>query len=281
METAITGVRQSARLASWSSVFPYDSAAIRLHEMAWIEAGPDFVCLQPASIERVLFVYCLSGSGEVLYKDKQLSMKMGDGLLIDLAPGYLARSCGTDWHFVWIQMSGALALQLLHYIHKDRGACVFECSRDLLPLCDKLYALAKDTGWSYPQDVEISCTLYHLLGILHSAPVSVRRTEAAVLYIQTHYMDDLCTEQLASLCNMSLFHFSRCFKAEMNVSPLVYVHLLRMQKAKEYLLNSDYSITHIANLVGFSDASYFARLFKQKTGYLPKDFRKFSLLHHK
>ncbi|QUI25321.1 PocR ligand-binding domain-containing protein [Vallitalea pronyensis] len=49
---------------------------------------------------------------------------------------------------------------------------------------------------------------------------------------------------------------------------------IRLQRAKEYLMDTDLPIYEIADLVGIYDYNYFTKVFKKETGVTPKDFRK-------
>ena len=53
-----------------------------------------------------------------------------------------------------------------------------------------------------------------------------------------------------------------------------YIRLRRIESAKELLITTDYSITEIANRVGFSDYTYFLRVFKIETGTTCAQYRK-------
>lgn len=275
MHTA-KGQLKVRRFASWSSSFPFNGSAIRLHEMAWIEAGADFRSDWSAGMDRVLFVYILSGSGRLDYLGDSIALTAGQSLLVDLKPGYSAYSDSGDWSFLWIQMSGALANSLLAYIQQDRRGYIFQTSAEVLPICERIYTLAAPGGWSQYADIEIAYSLYHLLGILHSAPARSRQVEAALRCIQAHYMEPLPIEALAKECGMSPYHFIRRFKEELGIPPHTYINLFRVNKAKALLLESEQSIAFISAAVGFEDPSYFARLFKKLTGYLPREFRQFS-----
>ena len=268
--------RKILHFASWSSSFPFDAAAIRLHEMASVEVGPDFLFNWQPGMDRVLFVYVLRGSGTVEYEASSLRMAPGQALLLNIKPGYVAKSNGDIWDFIWIQMSGRLANELCAYVQKDRGSPVFDASPEVLQLYDRIQALATPNDWSQYRDIEICSALYHLLGILHSAPAGSIRTAAAVQYIHDHYAENLEIDMLAKLCMISPYHFIRCFREKHGTTPHTYITLFRINTAKKLLLNTSQSISMIAERVGFEDASYFSRIFKKHTGYLPKDFRRFS-----
>ncbi|MBQ2614901.1 MAG: AraC family transcriptional regulator [Clostridia bacterium] len=76
----------------------------------------------------------------------------------------------------------------------------------------------------------------------------------------------------ADMCNLSVSHFSHIFKLAMGISPSEYITIIKINKAKEYLENTDYSISQISELTGFSSQNYFARTFKKYVGISPKQF---------
>ncbi len=73
----------------------------------------------------------------------------------------------------------------------------------------------------------------------------------------------------ADKCNLSVGYFSHIFKETMGMSPTEYINMIRINKAKEYLENTDYSISQIAEYVGFSSQNYFCRIFKKYVGVSP------------
>jgi transcriptional regulator GlxA family with amidase domain len=82
---------------------------------------------------------------------------------------------------------------------------------------------------------------------------------------------------VAAMINLSGINertFKRRFVSATGMSPLEYVHNLRLEEAKQMLEISDDSIDTVANQVGYEDASFFSRLFKRKVGTTPQAYRK-------
>lgn len=96
----------------------------------------------------------------------------------------------------------------------------------------------------------------------------------ALDYITLHYMEPLKIEDLAKWCHISETHFRRIFSSYMNMSPLEYINLVRIQTACEYLKKTDSSVSDIAHKCGFSTMSTFNRNFKQVMGVSPCEWRK-------
>ena len=98
----------------------------------------------------------------------------------------------------------------------------------------------------------------------------------AVQYIQDNLSENICLNRLSDEANLSRYHFSRVFKSYMGMSPMQFVNVSRIHKAKELLTDDDINISQVAIAVGFNDLSNFERQFKQITGITPKAFKRFS-----
>lgn len=81
-------------------------------------------------------------------------------------------------------------------------------------------------------------------------------------------------EELATAVNLSESHLQQLFKREIGVSPIQYLRDLRLELAREMLVNSFLQIREIGFKVGMSDQSHFIRAFKEKYGTTPSDYRK-------
>lgn len=259
-----------SRFATWMSTFPQlTHSAIRLHEIAWMHAEPGHVLSSPP-IRRLLFIYILHGEGEIQFGEETYSFRKGNAILFDMEEPYRATSdSGMD--FVSIQMSSALAETLYNYVYTENGI-ILSGGPELLAVAEQIYTLASGK-WSPRADIEISAALYRLLGLLHTQPAGQSQIEAALLQIHAHYMEELPLEELAACCRMSLYHFIRCFKRDMGMTPHAYIQGYRIQKAKELLIQTDLPIAAIAAFVGYSDPSHFSALFRSVAGCLPRQYR--------
>lgn len=85
----------------------------------------------------------------------------------------------------------------------------------------------------------------------------------ALDYINRNYALPMKAKDLANVCSMSETHFRRVFEEYVNMSPMDYVNLVRVQKACELMKRSDDSMDGIAGKCGFSTTSTFNRNFKK------------------
>jgi YesN/AraC family two-component response regulator len=93
-------------------------------------------------------------------------------------------------------------------------------------------------------------------------------------YMVGHYQEPLTLEGLAQMAGLSISHYSRLFKKYIGYSPIDYLTHLRVDRAKELLMLSDYRLKSIASSVGYTDEFYFSRIFKKVTGVSPRDYAK-------
>lgn len=96
----------------------------------------------------------------------------------------------------------------------------------------------------------------------------------AIAYINKYYHTNLTLGEVADICNLSQFHFSRIFKQQYGVNFIEYITNLRIYKAKQLLLESGVTIDEISEKVGYKEVSYFSKTFKKITGISPSEYRK-------
>jgi AraC family transcriptional regulator len=92
-------------------------------------------------------------------------------------------------------------------------------------------------------------------------------------YMNDHLNQNIKLSDLASLLDMSQFHFSHLFKQAIGTSPYQYLLQQRIERAKQLLKQTDQSITDIALLCGFNSHSHLSKQFRQLTGITPKAYR--------
>ena len=93
-------------------------------------------------------------------------------------------------------------------------------------------------------------------------------------YIQKNFKkDDLALEEVAQAVGISPYYFSKLFKEEMKQNYSEYLTDIRIEKARELLLDRELSIKQVCVDSGYSNPNYFSRIFKKWTGLTPTEFR--------
>ncbi len=99
------------------------------------------------------------------------------------------------------------------------------------------------------------------------------RLQNVLDYIQENICHEITIQQLAERACLTKPYLIRLFKREMGIAPLQYITLKRIEQAQLMLVTDDIPIQEIAHTLGFSDASYFVRLFRKHVGFTPNDYR--------
>lgn len=93
-------------------------------------------------------------------------------------------------------------------------------------------------------------------------------------YIDENYMYELSLDSVGDILNISPAYLSSQFKKYLHVGFLDYLTEARIRAACELLTDPLRSTTEVAGMVGYEDASYFARAFKKRTGQTPTQYRR-------
>lgn len=114
----------------------------------------------------------------------------------------------------------------------------------------------KTNAVRHEKHTDLSLSFYHILE-----------------YIDTHSAEQLEVQKLAEMCHMSYSNFARLFRENYGRSCKEYIQYIRLNKAQDLLLNSDFDLDYIAQETGFFDCSHFIKTYKKWRGITPKQER--------
>lgn len=89
-------------------------------------------------------------------------------------------------------------------------------------------------------------------------------------YIDMHSGEKLEIQQLAKMCHLSYSHFAKLFRENYGRSCKDYITYIRINKAQDLLLHTDYDLNYIAMETGFFDCSHFIRTYKKYKKTTPR-----------
>lgn len=93
-------------------------------------------------------------------------------------------------------------------------------------------------------------------------------------YIQDNYSKPITLEEVSTKIGFNATYFCSLFKKDTGNTFLEYLSEIRMNKAKDVLKETNFSIAVICEQVGYSDVKYFNKIFKKYTGLKPNEYRK-------
>ena len=181
--------------------------------------------------------------------------------------------------FLWMHIDGVNGREFCNEIINANGNLIkdstfSEAERFFL----KVYNGLEDNNVT---EGELSSSIYRLLIQLVTNEVKENNNgrsrnivSRAKEYITEHLDEEITTGIIADELHISPTHLSRLFRQQTGFSPYDYVIAERINKAKEYLLTTDKSVTDIAYLTGFNSQANFIYCFKNHEGISPGRFRK-------
>jgi signal transduction histidine kinase/DNA-binding LacI/PurR family transcriptional regulator/AraC-like DNA-binding protein len=101
-----------------------------------------------------------------------------------------------------------------------------------------------------------------------------RLVRQAMAYLHERYTEPISRHDLAQHVGLVEDYLTHCFRQELGMTPIAYLNRYRISQARRLLRETEQPITEIALAVGFSDNSYFSRIFRRETGTSPEAFRR-------
>lgn len=245
--------------------------------------------------------YCYEGQGNILIGEEDYRFVGRQFTIIPQNCPHLTKSdAGTmsRWEYLYLDVDGFLqelypaygGEKQREYVKRRINArALFQRTENLPEISDKILQLlnimrerkefymeeAKGIATSLLVAIarENQINMQDMDGQCNSEMINIAISDA-LSYIGEHYMEAIRIEKLAELCHISETHFRRIFTSYMNMKPLEYINLVRIQNACDLLKKTDDSVANIAYKCGYSSLPTFNRNFRQITGNSPMEWRK-------
>lgn len=233
----------------------------------------------------------VQGSKHVRIGERELSYGPGQSLLtaIDLPVSYhiTQATMAEPYLGIMLKLDRTLLTQVASKIQMERsykGAVLEPVSLQPLdaPTLDAFYRLIAllDEPELLPQlapliQDEIMIRLLtgphgsHLWRLVQSAGPT-QRIAQAITWIREHFAEEIRVDNLAERANMSLTTFRQHFRTMTGMSPVQFQKLLRLQEARQLMLDQNMSAGSASALVGYESASQFSREYKRLFGAPPQ-----------
>ncbi|WP_096439633.1 helix-turn-helix domain-containing protein [Alteribacter populi] len=219
------------------------------------------------------------------------------GDIIFIKPGELHSSvAGSDKGFTYFCMHFNIDDKLFLPYFKDVEQLFFhsesKLNRQITPLLERLIHLLKNSESCFVERMHVHAVIFELLaGIVSGLKEETSDSELItnrtyeLAYRIADKLEDMVTnedeelhkkgiEDLASELNISLSYCHKLFKKVYNMSPRKYLSYKKTNKSKTLLMEKQYSVEEVAELMGYYDLAHFSRQFKRWTGFTPSQYRK-------
>ncbi|WP_233269926.1 AraC family transcriptional regulator [Polaribacter sp. L3A8] len=230
------------------------------------------------------FHFVLITEGEGIFESKETGKKKvsaGDGFL--LFPGVWHRYKPTKaigWTENWVGFSGTIAKQLLsNGFFNPQNPIIPKCNQvSILNYFDSLFKLFNNEPFGYQRSASGICMQLMAEAYNIQQHNSDDNYLGSMVSYTKHLMykkinESIDLKKIALDLGVSYSKFRIDFKKQTGISPLQYFLLLKIEKSKDLLIRTNKTQREIAFELGFESDYYFNRLFKQKIGITPKQYR--------
>lgn len=230
--------------------------------------------------EHWVLQYTVDGQGEICINDKSHRLNKGEAFIINI-PGnhyYRLPPDSKQWEVLYIEFSKEADVFLNKFISSEGNiihinedsrflALMFNVYRELIE--DRIDSIYKCSSYGYQLIMEF-------LSEFTTKVINEEKDTAVVAcknYIDKNYYKPIGLDDLTTITNLSKYHLSRKFKAEMGTTPGNYLIRIRLERAMELILSTDDTIDTIAKKVGFSCGNYFSKVFRKNIKVSPLEFK--------
>lgn len=230
-------------------------------------------------------VFCVQGCALYDFGNETLEVTTGQCLFLPSSCGYVLRAVGNEpflhytanFRLTDVRFPGGSDMQALisgrrrYRTDPSRASLYAERMENLLSVWQR-----GSGGYAVLAKSILNELLYlYFIDVQRSGRSSsdAQKLLPAVRALDQRYREDIPVSELARMCSLSETHFRRLFIAVTGTTPTDYRTHKRILHAKDLLASGLYSISETARETGFSDPSYFSRVFRAHTGLSPGEFR--------
>lgn len=240
----------------------------------------------PSISECFIVQYCTCGCGEFEVDGLVTKVKSDQCMIIFPGQVYIERADQDDpWGILWISLSGeSIACFFERLGITPASPVITHCEQSLiLSLMQDIIKTADSTG--FQRELLLGKHILELFdefsrrytaqsnshATLHAQDSYVNQ---AIYYLDMHYSQKALTvEALAQIIGLNRSYLYEIFKAKTGLSPQEYLTRLRINKACEFLLLPQATVTSVAYSVGY-EPLIFSKAFKRITGMSPSEYRR-------
>lgn len=262
----------------------------------WIrEYGKQIKCLHFHNLLEI--GYCHWGTGEVVLGQEHISFSGGSFMVVPpRLPHTTTSDYGTTSFWEWMYIDLDKIISNLHQYDsmvkkmmlkriKRTGYLLTEKENPVLAkLILGIMEEARDKKPYYKDSIRgllDACVVEFLRLSDDEEKIMRSRTHTTLIagaleFVSNHYMEEIRISKLAEACSISESHFRRVFEEGMNMKPVDYINLIRIQNACELLKRTEKNMEEVSAASGFASISAFNRNFRKVMNISPYQWKKSS-----
>jgi len=184
----------------------------------------------------------------------------------------------SPWELMWITLSGDSAERIFKSYNSDPDTNIFNF--DFNNFMEDVLNKLRTTESTFVDSLELLNMFLSIhCNCMKTSSHYIRKTASeiylgsALKYIKNNIYRNINVDDLISFIGVSQPYLYKIFKTATGMSPKQYIINSKLELAKNMLLNTDMTITEIANSVGYEDVLAFSRMFASKEKLSPRSWR--------
>lgn len=243
--------------------------------------------------DRAEIMYVISGQSMIEVENEKIEFKKGDFILIDAGVSHrLVVNENSQCRMLNVEFGFALKDNILPSIRELsmnipefafllKDGLTYYKLRDYEDIYPALKSLILELGME--KNLNSFCIELKFIDILVKISTIIKRQKESptgnehvnkcIYFINMNYDKQLQVKDISSHININEDYLNRIFKQYTGKTIIEYLSVVRVEKAKMLLLNTDIPIIDISDYIGINSRQYFSFIFKKHTGMSPKSFR--------
>ena len=223
-----------------------------------------------------VFEYVINGVGYIETPEEKYTVKAGDFYFLNRLRYHIYYADPNDpYEKIFVVLKGSFVDFLVSSHLSNDSVYINECNLKGL-MMHIINLLNHDDPINYNKLAIAILEIFQQAfpSPYHIKPPTSRVPEMIKNYIDAHITEKITLDDISANLYMSKAHIERVFKKEYGQTPLAYCQSQKIAQVASMLVTTDYSLSRIAQLLGFSDVKYMSKSFKKAKGKTPTEYRR-------
>ena len=223
-----------------------------------------------------VFEYVVKGVGHIETPEEKYTVKEGDFYFLNKLRYHIYYADPDDpYEKIFLVLKGSFVDFLVSSYHLMDGVYIKKVNLNNL-MMHVINLLNRDGPINYDR---VAVSVLEIFQQVFPSPyqnnlTSKRLPEMIKNYIDTHITEKITLEDISNNLYISKSHIERAFKKEYGQTPLAYCAHQKIVRVASMLVTTDYSLSQIAQQLGFSDVKYMSKSFKKIKGKTPMQYKR-------
>ena len=223
-----------------------------------------------------VFEYVVKGVGHIETPEEKYTVRAGDFYFLNKLRYHIYYADPDDpYEKIFIVLKGSFVDFLVSSYHLNDSLYIQKCNLNSLMMYI-INLLNRDKPIDYDRLASSVLEIFQQVfpSPYQSNPTISRIPEMIKNYIDTHITEKITLDDISNNLYISKSHIERVFKKEYGQTPLAYCANQKIILVASMLVTTDYSLSHIAQQLGFTDVKYMSKAFKKVKGKTPMQYKK-------